>query len=168
MSRRWRMEEKRDPKLSFYSFMCMFGLVWLFATPWTIACQPPLCSWDFSSRDTGVGCHFLLQRIFLTQRLNPCLLHCGQILYHLAIHLPNIYWVHTMCQALFCVQWTKLTKNPALCKSHSNGASSSIPLFWGCCSASVRCFWSQVTENITNGLSRSPYYVRMTAGSAES
>ena len=23
--------------------------------------------------DTGVGCHFLLQRIFLTQGLNPCL-----------------------------------------------------------------------------------------------
>ena len=31
---------------------------------------------------TGVGCHYLLQGIFLTQRLNPCLLHllhCGQI-----------------------------------------------------------------------------------------
>ena len=26
-------------------------------------------------KNTGVGCHFLLQGLFLTQRLNPCLLH---------------------------------------------------------------------------------------------
>ena len=31
--------------------------------------------WDFLSKNTGVGCHFLLQGIFLTQGLNPCLLH---------------------------------------------------------------------------------------------
>ena len=30
-----------------------------------------------------MGCHALLQGIFLTQRLNPCLLCCRQILYHL-------------------------------------------------------------------------------------
>ena len=29
----------------------------------------------------GVGCHALLQGIFSTQGLNPCLLHCKQILY---------------------------------------------------------------------------------------
>ena len=29
----------------------------------------------------GVGCHFLLQRIFLTQRSSPCLLHCRQIFF---------------------------------------------------------------------------------------
>ena len=34
-----------------------------------------LCPWDFLSKNTGVGCHFLLQGIFLTQGLNPCLLH---------------------------------------------------------------------------------------------
>ena len=34
-----------------------------------------LCPWDFSGKDTGVGCHFLLQRIFLTQGLKLCLLH---------------------------------------------------------------------------------------------
>ena len=31
-----------------------------------------------------MGCHFLLQGIFLTQRLNPGLLHHRQILYHLS------------------------------------------------------------------------------------
>ena len=31
-----------------------------------------------------MGCHFLLQGIFLTQGLNPGLLHCRQMLYHLS------------------------------------------------------------------------------------
>ena len=31
-----------------------------------------------------MGCHFLLQGIFLTQGLNPGLLHCRQRLYHLS------------------------------------------------------------------------------------
>ena len=45
-----------------------------FVTPQTVACQAPL-SMDFLGKNSGEGCHFLLQRIFLTQRLNPCLLH---------------------------------------------------------------------------------------------
>ena len=35
--------------------------------------------WDSPSKSTGVGCHALLQGIFLTQGLNPHLLHCRQI-----------------------------------------------------------------------------------------
>ena len=45
-----------------------------FATPWTVAHQAPL-SMDSPGKNTGVGCHFLLQGIILTQGLNPCLLH---------------------------------------------------------------------------------------------
>ena len=56
--------------------------IWLFSTPWTIAHQAPP-SMEFSRQDTGVGCHFLLQGIFLTQRWNPGFLHCRQMLYHL-------------------------------------------------------------------------------------
>ena len=37
------------------------------AIPWTVACQAP-------DKSTGVGCHFLLQRIFLTQESKPGLL----------------------------------------------------------------------------------------------
>ena len=50
-------------------------------------CSPNrlLCSWNSPGKNTGVGCHFLLQGIFLTQRLNPHLLHWGrQILYQLS------------------------------------------------------------------------------------
>ena len=39
-------------------------------------CSPSHSSlWDSPGKNTGVGCHFLLQGIFLTQGLNPCLLH---------------------------------------------------------------------------------------------
>ena len=46
-------------------------------------CSPPSSSvleflWNFPGKNTGVGCHFLLQGIFLTQGSNPsllCLLH---------------------------------------------------------------------------------------------
>ena len=37
-----------------------------------------LCPWDFPGKGTGVGCHFLLQRIFPTLRSNPGLPHCKQ------------------------------------------------------------------------------------------
>ena len=43
-----------------------------------------LCPWDFPGKDTGVGCHFLLQGIFPTQGSNLGLLHCRQILYPLS------------------------------------------------------------------------------------
>ena len=35
----------------------------------------PLCPWKFPGKNTGGGCHFLLQGIFLTQGSNLCLLH---------------------------------------------------------------------------------------------
>ena len=34
-----------------------------------------LCPWNFPGRNTGVGCHFLFQGIFLIQGLNLYLLH---------------------------------------------------------------------------------------------
>ena len=37
-----------------------FSCVQFFATPWTVAHQAPL-SVEFSSKNTGVSCHFLLQ-----------------------------------------------------------------------------------------------------------
>ena len=47
----------------------------LFATPWTLVHQAPLCPWDSPGRNTGVGCHVLLPGIFPTQGSNPGLLH---------------------------------------------------------------------------------------------
>ena len=42
------------------------------------------CPWDFPGKNTGVGCHFLLQGIFPTQGSNPGLPYCRQTLYHLS------------------------------------------------------------------------------------
>ena len=50
-------------------------------TPRTVA-HRLLCPWDFPGKNTRVGCHFLLQGIFFTQRSNPGLLHCRWIIYH--------------------------------------------------------------------------------------
>ena len=43
-----------------------------------------LCPWDSPGKNTGVGCHSLLQGIFLTQGLNSSLPHCRKILYRLS------------------------------------------------------------------------------------
>ena len=45
-------------------------------TLWTVAHQAPLYPWDSPGNNTRVGCHALLQGIFLTQGSNPCLLSC--------------------------------------------------------------------------------------------
>ena len=51
-------------------------------TLWTVARL--LCPWDSLGKNTGEGCHSLLQGILPTQGSNPGLLHCRQILYHLS------------------------------------------------------------------------------------
>ena len=40
----------------------------------TLQCARLLCPWDSSGKNIGVGCHGLLQGIFLTQGSNPRLL----------------------------------------------------------------------------------------------
>ena len=50
-----------------------FSCVGLFATPQTVATSL-LCPWDFPGKNTGVGCHGLLQGIFPTQGSNLCLM----------------------------------------------------------------------------------------------
>ena len=53
-----------------------------------VCCRP----WDFPGKNTGVGCHFLLQGTFLTQGSNPGLLHCRQTLYLLRKPRWPKYW----------------------------------------------------------------------------
>ena len=64
-------------------------------TPWTVTRQVPL-SMDFTGKNTGVGCHALLQGIFLTQGSTCSSFLDRWILYHLR-HL-SIYlslYIHT-------------------------------------------------------------------------
>ena len=43
-----------------------------------------LCPWNSPGKNIGVHCHFLLQRVFLTQGSNPGLLHFWQTSYSLS------------------------------------------------------------------------------------
>ena len=75
------------------SVMC-FSRVQLFSPAWIIAIRL-LCPWDSPGKNTGVGCHALLQGIFLTQGLNLhllCLLHWRRILYCLATGKAQETW----------------------------------------------------------------------------
>ena len=78
----------------FFSEVKSLSCVGLFATPWTVAYQAALSL----GKNTGVGCHFLLQGIFPTQGLKPGLPHCRQMLYPLS-HQGN--------PVLFCFVFNK-------------------------------------------------------------
>ena len=84
------------------------------STPWTVACQAS-CPWNSLGKNTGVGCHFILQGIFPIQGSNLGLPHCRQILYHLSHqwspeqHYNNIIYKD--------VNYPKVTINPK--ESHS-------------------------------------------------
>ena len=72
------------------TLVCMlscFSRVRLYAIPWTVPGQVPL-SMGFSSKNTGVGCHVLLQGIFPTQGSNPCLL-C-------LLHWQEVKWTYLL------------------------------------------------------------------------
>ena len=70
----------------------LLSRVQLFAIPQSVAHQI-ICLWNSLDKNTGVGCHFLLQGTFLTQGSNLGLLHCRQIFYHLMSHqgCPKIH-----------------------------------------------------------------------------
>ena len=73
----------------------LHNCVWLFATSWTVQLARLLSLWNSPGKNTGVGSHSLLQRIFPIQGSNPGLPNCRQILYCLS-HLgsPGILeWV---------------------------------------------------------------------------
>ena len=72
-------------------------------------------------QNTGVGSCSLLQGIFPTQRLNPGLLHCRQILYQLISGKPKIF-KETDFKFKLKGKWFKKKKKRAI--------SSSFPSMW--------------------------------------
>ena len=52
--------------------------------------------WDSPGKNTGVGCHFLLQGIFPTQGSNPGLLHFRQTLYCLLSQFGTSLFFHVV------------------------------------------------------------------------
>ena len=111
-------------------------------------CSPPgLCPWDFPGKNTGVGCHFLLQGTFLTQGSNPwllpLLLHCRQILYRWAtkelpeksfffFKLPSLYYLswqplQTHTQSISSVQFSRSVMSLSLQPHESQHARPPCP-----------------------------------------
>ena len=71
--------------LQAFSDLCLKGVILAsFSRSTKAAVTSQSVPWDSPGKNTGVGCHFLLQGIFLTQESNPGLLHCRQMLYHLS------------------------------------------------------------------------------------
>ena len=83
----------------------MFNSLW----PYRLSPIWLLCPWNFPGKNTGVGCHSLLQRIFLTLGLR----HCRQTLYPLN-HQGSprvVYGSSTVCAV------KSLQLCPTLCNS---------------------------------------------------
>ena len=80
----------------------------------------PGCPWDFSSTNTGMGCHALLQGIFQTQGSNPSLLHllhCRRILYHWGTGEAHILILYIFKNQLIYNPVTKISRTHMLCSS---------------------------------------------------
>ena len=97
-----------------------------FVTLWTF-----LCPWNFPGKNTGVGCHLLLQGTFLTQGLNPCLLHWQvdyrQIFTTELPGMPHLLWY-------ICQNWETKADTLALTKFQ---ASFEFQLCYHWCPLSV-------------------------------
>ena len=79
--------------------------VHLYVTLWIIACRAPLCAGFFSGKNHGVGCHFLLQGIFLIQGPN---FHLLCLLHRQADPLPLWHLKTTVCESQpFLSCWSK-------------------------------------------------------------
>ena len=87
---------------SHYSYLVVSDSLW----PHGLWPTRLLWPWNSPGKNTRVGSHSLLQRFFPTQGLNPGILNCRKILYHLSHqespkYLKNICWYSLLIQVLF-------------------------------------------------------------------
>ena len=89
--------------------------------------------WNSPGNNPGVGCHFLLQGIFLTQGSNSGLLHCRQILYclsHQGSPLVNLPLRNLQEFQELCARNQDKAKDVFLIRNHSitSGRWKLLPL----------------------------------------
>ena len=77
-----------------------------------------LCPWNSPGKNTGASSHSLLQKILLSQGLNPGLPHCRQVLYHLShqgSHINIYIYIHTHTHIYTYIYIYIHTHNASLC-----------------------------------------------------
>ena len=87
----------------------------------------PGSSWNSPGKNTGVGCHSLLQGTFPTQGSNPDLLHCRQVPYH-----PSREASTARCQSsleLVSYGYNQRNANAETCAAALSAASTLMKLF---------------------------------------
>ena len=106
-----------------------------------------LCPWDSTGKNSGVGCHFLLQGIFPTQGLNLCLLRfliwwassLTLALPEEPLNIENIF-SHSVC-CLFILLMVSFAVQKLLSFFCSRRQSQKIHIFCGICQiVSYLCF----------------------------
>ena len=67
-----KVNKQWTTKKTWWKPVCALSRVWLFVAPSTVASQAPLAGENsLLGKNTGAGCHFLLQQVFPTQGSNP-------------------------------------------------------------------------------------------------
>ena len=90
----------------FYCYMCVCMCVQVTQLCLTLCgplgCSPSLlCPWDFPGNNTGGGCRFLLQGIFLTQGLDTHVCVCVCVCMYIFSSVQSL-----SCVRLFATPWT--------------------------------------------------------------
>ena len=113
--------------------------------------DPKVCPWNSPGKNTGVGCHSLLQGIFPTQGSNPCHLYWQadslppspqrSLFTHVlliillshpnvhfqTIHVPTPISIHQFIHLLIHLFTLPLAVNPSISSSLSSASPSSYP-----------------------------------------
>ena len=82
----------------------------------------PLCPWDSPGKNTGVGCHFLLQCIFPAQGLNPHLLH------FLHCQVDSLVLHHAGNLNMWSVQFSSVTQSHLTLCDPMNHSTPGLPV----------------------------------------
>ena len=93
---------------------------------------------DSPGKNTGMGCHALLQGIFATQGSNPGLPHCGRILYQLS-HRENPTQSSWIPQCLVLKHGHAGGAGPSQSPPHFSSHLHSGPPHQGACSHTCGC-----------------------------
>ena len=120
-----------------------------------------LCPWNFSGKNTGVGCHFLCQGLFLTQGLNLYLLCLQHWVRFFTTEPPGklLLMIVLLCNSVIVCFPDSSVGKQSTCKAgdprsiprlgRSTGDGKGYPLQYSGLENSMDCIAHKVTKNLT-------------------